>query len=590
LFGGWLVGGAACGARSDLELPLAHDAGSLPLPDARGPDAAALDATSPADATLDAPSEGASDAAGDGPEADVAEAGPDAPLTCPLDTHPSGTAYWALLAGGSVPMGASYVDQIPASMVVDSEGNLIVVGSFYGSLYLEGYMLSSAPYPGPPLAIPTSYDVLVEKFDPSGRIVFIKAFGDGYDQWGEAVAVDGSGNIYLAGQYGGTISFGSVTLDTGVPGPPSANGPYDAFLAKLDPQGNPLFAKSFGAADTTFSDGAYAHQAFVRGLTIDPAGDVVLSGSFGGSINFTGRGNGGPGTLAAQGTYDAFLAKFSGDGDYVFGQSFGTPGSNQEVIDQAIDSDGNIIVSGSFQGTIDLTAMGGPGPGLVVGNTQCGAGLPPYTAFLAKYGPDGDYLWGQAFPADGLSYGDQVRVDGTGSIVALSDFSGNSALFDAGFVDDGGTLPGLDGGRACMNALQARPFTWILSRFDRDGGRIWTRIPSTPGQGNPEALALAADDDGGSYIGFATRDPSTPGSWLGGVTKVDPLGSTAWTRAYGSGGAWPVSMASGGCGLFFAGELVNNSSMSFPGIGGGAIQFATDSNPQWDIFLARLVP
>jgi hypothetical protein len=597
LLGSLLVGAAGCGARSELASPiLDEDAGGLPSDDANAPDAGTLDATIPADdAVTDAPSpqDATLDAAllGDGPGGGVdarPEASIDAALLCPVETHPPGTAYWAFLAGGSAPAGY-FRQQTPSAMAVDPDGNLVVVGSFFGTIDIDGFTISAGPYVGatPAEDVPTSWDVFVVKFDPAGNVIFLETFGDGYNQMATAVAVDASGDIFLAGQFAGTITGLPTILDTGVRNAPALDGPYDVFLIKLNPEGYSTFSRSFGQADGTRVMGQFVHGAYPGGLSVDPAGNVVLSGSFGGAINFTRNGDGGPGTILARGTYDTFLAKLTGDGDTIYGLTFGTAGSSQAFADQTLDRDGNIILSGDVQGSIDLSGRGGAGPGVLTGNTLCGAGVPPQTAFLAKLDPAGKYIWGKTLPADGVSYAGAVRVDGAGGIVTLTDITGNSDFFDAGFVDDGGALPGLDGGTACEDALHRRLYTSVLSRFDADGGRLWSRVAGPPD--TYEAQPIAVDGDGGSFVGFWAR--SSPGGFAGGVTKVDALGNTVWTRDYGLGGPYASSMTADPCGarLFFAGVLVNSSSMSFPAIDGGSIDFATDPTEQWDMFLSRLV-
>jgi hypothetical protein len=73
-----------------------------------------------------------------------------------------------------------------------------------------------------------------------GSSVFASAYGDGQVQTGLAVSVDKSGNILLAGAFRGSITLGGTTL--------TSAGEEDAFIAKLSPTGQVMWAQKFGDA------------------------------------------------------------------------------------------------------------------------------------------------------------------------------------------------------------------------------------------------------------------------------------------------------------------------------------------------------
>jgi hypothetical protein len=89
-----------------------------------------------------------------------------------------------------------------------------------------------------------------------------------------AVAIDGSGNIYITGYFEFTADFN--------PGPGVANltsiGSYnpDIFLAKYDASGNYIYAKSVSGPGT---DRAYS-------LAVDASSNVYITGLFNGTANF----------------------------------------------------------------------------------------------------------------------------------------------------------------------------------------------------------------------------------------------------------------------------------------------------------------
>ena len=610
-----------------LSLVVTTGCGGVSTADTGGPeDSGSSDAATFPDVTLDArdatdgsaparqdgsTSDGSEDASLDGTAPDVFEAAP--PPACVVDPNAPGTAYWALQSGGPAPMNDGQGDYVPAGMAVDRDGNLVVAGSFYGVMQLGDITLSGAPYvdpdsPNPPESQTSSYDVFVAKFDPSGKVLFAKSFGDGGAQMGEAVAVDASGNIFLTGEYSSTISFGGVTatLDTGVGAQPGSGGPFKMFLVKLDPQGNGIFSRGFGQADTV------AHGAHGTAIAVDPSGDVFVTGFFAGSIDFTG-GTAGTGTFTSVGVYnpseqgfwqpggDGVLAKFTNAGDFVFAKSFGTSGSTQDPSRLVTGSDGSIFVAGALQGSLDPSGQAGAGPNVLTSPTVCGAGAAqPITAFLAKLDASGNSLWGQTFLADGHTLTNSLASDPAGGLLMTGSFSGSSDILDAGYATDA-ALPGPDAAFACVTALDYRPWTNFLTRLDGDGGRLWTQVVGSPLQAATGSTPIATDLEGGVYVGGTNKTDLQGGApqYLATLSKFDAQGRFVWIRVMGtSGGSFFISMASDPCAAqLFAGGVLGSypdgSTMSFQGVDGVSIDVGAQGTgyaPPIDMWLARLAP
>src|SRR5205823_4323145 len=120
-----------------------------------------------------------------------------------------------------------------------------------------------------------------------------------------------------------------------------STGNSDAFLLKLDPAGNYLWARGMGGAT---NDGA-------RNLAVDGSGNVYLTGWL--SVNQDARPGDpvtfGPLTLASAGSEDAFLAKLDAAGNFVWAQVMGGAGEDRGV-GVAVDGAGNVYASGSFYG------------------------------------------------------------------------------------------------------------------------------------------------------------------------------------------------------------------------------------------------
>jgi hypothetical protein len=145
-----------------------------------------------------------------------------------------------------------------------------------------------------------SCDAFLTKFDSSGNFIWACTWGGTELDTGWGAAVDGSGNVYVAGYFWGTVDFD--------PGPDvdnhASNGEYDPFLTKFDSSGNFIWARTWGG---TQGDAGYR-------AAVDGSGNVYVTGSFVGTADF----DPGPGidNHVSNGYGDAFLSKFPPDGNW----------------------------------------------------------------------------------------------------------------------------------------------------------------------------------------------------------------------------------------------------------------------------------
>ena len=255
---------------------------------------------------------------------------------------PGGQTLWSVGLGGD----GYFVD-----ITLDSAGNAVVAGFFSEPIdFGEG-----------PVSPAGGTDILVAKLDGENGAIsppgsWVRTVGDAGNQLALSVAVDGSDNVFVAGEFAGTIDFG------GFGGQATANG-VDGFLAKLTPAGSGSWLSRLG--------GAGEQQAF--GVAVDAAGRPAVVGEFDGSIDLPGV------TLTSAGTKDAFAIQFSATKDVVWSKAFGDA-ANQGARAAAMDSLGNLTLGGYAAGQIDL----GAGPQPAVGDID---------AFVAKLSPDGNPLW-----------------------------------------------------------------------------------------------------------------------------------------------------------------------------------------------------
>ena len=127
-------------------------------------------------------------------------------------------------------------------------------------------------------------DALLIKLAADGDLEWVKSFGGRYDDTIMQVAVDGNGNIYVAGHFADISDWGGTPLKA------HGGSDNDIVLAKYDVNGDHVWSQNFG---NVFNDVA-------GGLSVDPAGNITIVGSFEnkGTISF---GDGDDHTLARRG-------------------------------------------------------------------------------------------------------------------------------------------------------------------------------------------------------------------------------------------------------------------------------------------------
>src|SRR5262249_42611081 len=141
----------------------------------------------------------------------------------------NGTYLWGRRFGGSGTDKATGV-------AIDSNNNIVVVGSFANTVDFGGVSLTSAG----------ALDIFVTKYDPNGNLLLAKAFGGTAGETCNGVALDSANNIFITGYYG---YYGTAVDFGGGPLPLSAGTTgmvYDVYVAKLTPSGGYLWANGYG--------------------------------------------------------------------------------------------------------------------------------------------------------------------------------------------------------------------------------------------------------------------------------------------------------------------------------------------------------
>jgi hypothetical protein len=231
----------------------------------------------------------------------------------------SGNVLWASAAGGN-----RY--DIGNSVSTDMNNNIYSVINYNSDSIKMGSTTLYSPAPG-------SGNLVVTKYDSLGNIGWAKQIITGALGMSVGIAQivsEASGDYYLTGAYGGTLTIGNDTLFF------NNGGNTDIFIAKYNSSGNPLWAR--GASSSNYDD-------YTRGISLDNAGNPHIAGFFiGPSIAF------GSNVLTNPHPNQAtvFVAKYDVNGNAQWAQGAVGGNSYSHGEDVAVGTGSNVYLTGNF--------------------------------------------------------------------------------------------------------------------------------------------------------------------------------------------------------------------------------------------------
>jgi len=356
-----------------------------------------------------------------------------------------GNPLWAKSIGGS---GAESGNGVAA----DGAGNVYITGSFSGTVDFN-------PGAGAVTLTSAGGDVFLAKYDTAGNFIWARKMGGSGTDEGKAIALDTAGNIYITGYFSNTADFGgTVTLVA------TGTNNNDIFITKYDTAGNCVWAKGIGGANTDHGNS----------IAVNRSGDVFITGSFGGAVDF--NPGSGTATLTSIGSSDAFAAEYDGNGNYLWARNMGGNGSDITGYGIAADGGGNAYVTGVF--TADADFNPGTAPAVL---TSEGV----YDVFLVKYDPAGNYVWARNVGGSDDDWGMDIATDESGYVYITGMFPG-SVDFDPGadtaFLRTSGSFFDYD---------------IFLAKYDTAGSYVWAR--NVGGSSGDEGYGIAVDGSGNIY-------------------------------------------------------------------------------------------
>ncbi len=272
---------------------------------------------------------------------------------------PTGNQLWARQ------FGTSAGDSI-SGMTVDAAGNLYITGREHGNL--------AANNAG-------AVDVFVAKYDTLGNEIWTRQLGTGGNDLSQSIAVDATGNLYVAGYTEGNLGGTNA-------------GDYDSFLLKYDSLGSLLWSRQLGTSAFDFSSS----------VAVDPLGNPYVAGGTSGNLSGT-----------SSGASDITVAKYDSAGNLTWIAQLGTTRDDSGA-SIALDALGNAYVTGITGGSLAAPRFGVNDPFLLkydsLGNllwkTQVGPGPSAYTWGAALDQAGNAFIAGQILAVSVSSPGDDI--------------------------------------------------------------------------------------------------------------------------------------------------------------------------------------
>jgi hypothetical protein len=278
-----------------------------------------------------------------------------------------GAVQWLWSAGGHESDATTAIAAAPG-------GGWIVTISFADTMTVGGVKLTSRG----------NDDIALLRLSRAGDVEWVTQLGgEGYDLINR-LAVDASGGIYALGAFKDTTDLGG--------GPLRSAGALDLVIARFDATGKHVWSKRIG---NPFNEKP-------GGLAVDPAGGIVITGSFDKDVDFLGT------PVVARGESDVFVARLANDGALAWVKTFGAA-REDAGFGVAVDAAGVATITGWFEDQVDF----GGGP-------LAGKGY--HDAFILRLGKEGGYRGAVRFGGQDYDEGRAIALGADGAAYATGNF------------------------------------------------------------------------------------------------------------------------------------------------------------------------
>ena len=324
-----------------------------------------------------------------------------------------GLRLWSSYFGGADLDGTypGYPTEIYLGITLDQDGNIFMCGTTASQFGIATEGTHSPLYQG------GKCDGFVAKFNNNGSKLWGTYIGGVDDDDLYAIDLDLNNNILVCGE---TKSVeGIATAGTHQT---TFTGDYDAFINKLDPDGNRLWGTYFGG--TAYEAGS--------NIKVDLENNIYLIGTTTSSSKIST-----PSSFqtAIGGNNDGYLQKFNSDGARLWGTYIGGAG-NDYFFGLKADKENNIVLSGMT--TLAYARV-------VKGNAlQTSYGGGTFDCVIEKLDKNGKQLWGSYYGANGNDRSWNLNIDlsgdiyvggGTSSLTNISTPNAHQTQFGGGLGD-----------------------------------------------------------------------------------------------------------------------------------------------------------
>jgi len=331
-----------------------------------------------------------------------------------------------------------------------------------------------------------------------GDTVWVRNYngsGNGSDE-AAALALDDSGNVYVAGSAQSSISL-------------------DFAIIKYDSSGNILWVKNY--------NGPLSGDDQALHLERDSAGYIYVSGRSEGT------------------SQDLATIKYAPSGDTVWVRRYNGPfNAEDQVNDLALDQDGNVYLTGYREDSISQEETN-------------------FNFLTLKYSPSGTLLWQKIFDRSGslLDFGNALAVDDSGYVYVTGGSSAPASGEDFTTIkynSNGDTVwvrhyngPGNSTDEAQAILLDGKGHIYVTGqsvgsgtsddfatiKYNQNGDTLWVRRYNGLGNGADRPVVLNLDDSGYVYVtGYTWNGTSSDYTTI----KYDSVGNSLWVRTYNGPG------------------------------------------------------
>ncbi len=460
----------------------------------------------------------------------------------------------------------------------DTEAASGIVVDSLGNAYITGYTYStgSPPFPTTTGVLQTSsggvWDAFLTKINILGNaLVYSTYIGGGADDFGNGIAIDSSGNAYVAG-YTSSSTPSPFPTTTGA-FQTALKGTTNAFITKINASGNALVY-------STYLGGGGEDQGF--GIAVDSLGNVYVTGrtSSSGASPF-------PTTTGAfqtslAGNLDAFVTKINDTGNTLLYSTYLGGGAQDGGDGIAVDSSGNAYITGYTLSTDPSPFPTTPG---AFQTSLAGNG----DAFVTKIDASGNLVYSTYLGGDGDDSGYGIAVDSLGNAYVTGPTSSTGSK---PFPTTSGAFQG-----ALAGAVNA-----FIAKINASGNAL---VYSTylGGGGTDNGAAIGVDISGNAYIvGTTSSTGSKPfpttsdafqtslaGTYDAFVTKISAPGNALLYSTYLGGGGndwgWGIAVDISG-NAYVAGQTTSAGTSPFPTTP-GAFQTSSGGGSA-DVFVAKI--